>query len=106
MRGNQDTEDTRSEEGEAEKYILLDLILFKIVTTPQKETALLAIPEICADKIITLSHASLFAGHQGVVKTYLTTNEMFYSKFNTLLEILYKRMPHLTTGAHGNYKQE
>ena len=49
-----------------ERYILLDSLLFKIVTTPEKETALLAIPEICADKIITLYHWSLFAGHQGV----------------------------------------
>ena len=29
-------------------------------------------PEICADKIIMLSHTSLFVGHQGVIKTYLT----------------------------------
>ena len=55
----------------AEIYILVDpLLLFKIVTTPEKETALLAIPEICADKIITLYHSSLFAGHQGIIKTY------------------------------------
>ena len=53
----------------AEKYILLDSLLFKIVTTPEKETALLAIPEICADKMITLYHTSLFAGRQGVIKT-------------------------------------
>ena len=33
---------------------------------PKKETALLAIPEICADKILTLYHSSLFVGHQGV----------------------------------------
>ena len=34
------------------------------MTTPEKETALLAIPEVCADKIITLYHSSsLFAGH-------------------------------------------
>ena len=52
----------------AEKYILLDSILFKIATAPEKETALLAIPEICADKIITLYHSSMFAGHQGTVK--------------------------------------
>ena len=52
----------------AEKYILLDLLLFKLVTTPEKETALLAIPKTCADKIITLYHSSLFAGHQGVIK--------------------------------------
>ena len=38
----------------AEKYILLDSLLFKIVTTPEKETALLAILQICTDKIIKL----------------------------------------------------
>ena len=59
----------------AEKYVLLDSLLFKIVTTPEKETALLAIPEICANKIITLFHSSLFAGHQGVIKTYLKIND-------------------------------
>ena len=31
----------------AEKYILLDSLLFKFVTTPKKETVLLAIPEMC-----------------------------------------------------------
>ena len=56
----------------AEKYILLDLLLFKIVSNPDKEAAVLAIPEVCTDKIITLYHSSLFAGHQGVIKTYLT----------------------------------
>ena len=47
---------------------MLDSLLFKL-TIPGKETALLAIPEICADKIITLYHSNLFAGHQGVIKT-------------------------------------
>ena len=61
----------------AEKYILLDSMLFKIVTTSEKETAVLAIPEVCTDKIITLYHSSLFAGHQGVIKTYLTMNDNF-----------------------------
>ena len=46
----------------AEKYILLDSLLFKLVITPEKEAALLAIPEICANKIITLYHSSLFEG--------------------------------------------
>ena len=45
---------------------------------PDKETAVLAIPEICIDKIIALCHTSLFACHQGVVKTYLTTNDKFF----------------------------
>ena len=53
-------------------------MLFKLVTTPDKETALLAIPEICGDKIITLYLMSLFAGHQGVVKTYLTIKDKFF----------------------------
>ena len=52
----------------AEKYIMLDSLLFKFTTIPGKETALLAIPEICADKIITLYHSNLFAGHQGIIK--------------------------------------
>ena len=37
----------------SEKYILLDSLLFRI--NPEKETAVLAIPEECVDKIITLS---------------------------------------------------
>ena len=52
-------------------------MLFKLVTMPGKETALLAVPEICMDKIITLYHVSLFAGHQGVVKMYLTMKDKF-----------------------------
>ena len=59
----------------AERYILLDSLLFKI--TMEKESAVLAVPETCTDKIITLYHPSLFAGHQGVIKTYLTINDKF-----------------------------
>ena len=62
----------------AESFILLDLLIFKLVTTTDKEAAVLAIPEVCVDKIITLYHTSLFAGHQGVVKTYLTMKDKFF----------------------------
>ena len=62
----------------AERYILLDSLLFKIVTNSNKETAVLAIPEACADKIITLYHSSLFLGHRGVIKTYLTRSDKFF----------------------------
>ena len=51
----------------AENFVLLDSLLFKLVTMPEKETALLAIPQICVDKIIALYHMGLFTGHQGVV---------------------------------------
>ena len=60
----------------SEKYVLLDSLLFRI--SPEKGTAVLAIPEMCADKIITLYHKSLFAGHQGVIKTYLTISDKFF----------------------------
>ena len=41
------------EENLAERFTLLDSLLFKLTTTPGKETVLLAIPEVCVDKIIT-----------------------------------------------------
>ena len=47
----------------ADTYILLDLLLFKIIPTPEKEKALLAIPEVCINKIIPLYHSSPFTGH-------------------------------------------
>ena len=62
----------------AEKYIMFDSLLFKLTTIPGKEAAVLAIPEVCADKIITLYHLSLFAGHQDVIKMYLTISDRFY----------------------------
>ena len=59
----------------AEQYVLLDSLLFKIL---EKESAVLAIPETCTDKIITLYHKSLFAGHQQVIKTYLTISDKLF----------------------------
>ena len=59
-----------------EKYILLDSLLFKV--NPDKETAVLAVLETCVDKIITLYHSSLFTGHQGVIKPYLTISDKFF----------------------------
>ena len=67
----------------AERYILLYSLLFNI--DPEKETAVLAVPETCTDKIITLYHSSLFAGHQGVMKMYLTiSNKFFFPKPYTI----------------------
>ena len=62
----------------AESLVLLDSLIFKLVMTPDKEAAVLAIPETCIDKIIALYYTSLFAGHQGVVKTYLTMKDQFF----------------------------
>ena len=62
----------------AKSFVLLDSLIFKLVMTPDKEAAVLAIPEICTDKIITLYHTGLFAGHQGVVKSYLMMKDKFF----------------------------
>ena len=62
----------------AEAFFLLDSLLFKLVMIPNKEKPPLAIPENCLDKIIELYHSSWFAGHQGVIKTYLTISDKFF----------------------------
>ena len=46
--------------------------------TPGKETAVLPILETCVDSIIALYHLSLFAGHQGIIKMYLTISDKFF----------------------------
>ena len=66
------------EEALAEKYVLLDSLLCKLATTQAKESALLAMPEVCTDNIINLYHYSLFAGQQEVIKTYLTVRVKFF----------------------------
>ena len=81
----------------AERFILLDSLLFKLVTMPEKETVLLAVPQVCANKIITLYHTSHFAGHQGVIKTYLTINDnFFHSRSYALFEIIHKRVSYMS----------
>ena len=66
----------RKIEALSQKYILLDSLLLKL--NIEKEKAVLAILEICVDQMIALYHSSLFAGHQGVVKTYLTMSDKFF----------------------------
>ena len=62
----------------AESFVLLDSLIFKLVMTPDKEAAVLVIPKMCIDVIIALYHTSLFTGHEGVVKTYLTMKDNFF----------------------------
>ena len=60
------------------KIHIIDSLLFIIETTQEKETALSAILEVCADEIIAIYYSSLSAGHQGDIKTYLTINDKFF----------------------------
>ena len=79
----------------AERYILLDSFLFKL--NLEMEKAVLAIPEVCMDQIIALNHSSLFAGHQGVVKTYLTMADKFFIPDLTLFVLIDQRLPYMPT---------
>ena len=67
------------------------------MSTPDKETVVLAIPEVCADKMITLCHSSLFAGHQEAIKTYLKLSNTFFVP--NLIHYLcsYKRLSYMPT---------
>ena len=70
------------------------------------------------DKIITLYHSSLFAGHQGVIKTYLTMNDKlfipnlihylcFYIKGCHICQLAYNEKPptsQLQTRINLNYR--
>ena len=69
----------RKVEALAEKCILFDSLSFKISTTLGKETAVLAILKMCINSIIALYQLSLFAGDQGVIKTYLAINLCTYA---------------------------
>ena len=42
-----------------ERYVLLDSLLFRLNTTPGKESTVLATPEDCVDRIITLYHSGV-----------------------------------------------
>ena len=48
------------------------------MSTPEKETAVLTIPETCVDNIISLYHSSIFVEHQGIIKAYLTISNKFF----------------------------
>ena len=54
----------------------MDSLLFKL--NVEKVKVVLAIPEVCVDQIIALYHPRLFAGHQGVIKTYLSMSDKFF----------------------------
>ena len=82
----------------SEKYDLLDSLLFRI--SPEKEAVVLAILEMCADKIITLYHKSLFAGYQGVIKAYLTIRDKFFIPYLIHYLISYIKGCHICQLSH------
>ena len=45
---------------------------FRLNATLKKDVGVLANPDNCADLLIDLYYSSLFGGHQGIIKMYLT----------------------------------
>ena len=63
----------------AEKYIFIRLLIVQINNYSRYRDCPLGNFQKCVpDKIIILYQSNLFAGHQGVIKTYLTINDMFF----------------------------
>ena len=62
----------------AESFVLLDSLIFKLVAIPDKEAAVLAIPEICVDKIIALYQNKSICRSSGHSKIYLTMKDKFF----------------------------
>ena len=60
-----------------ESFILLDSII-QIGNDTKQRKGTSGYSENCVDKIIELYHSSLFTGHQGVIKTYLTISDKFF----------------------------
>ena len=85
-------------EAQVEKLIQLDSLLFKLVTTPDRETVLLAIPEVCADKIITLYHSKSFCMTLGSDKNIpYSRRQVFYPRSYALFKTIHERVQHLPT---------
>ena len=76
----------------AENFVLLDSMLFKLVTTPDKETALLAIPEICVD---ICRQKSICRSSRCSKNVPYYERQIFHSWFDALSEILHKRMSYM-----------
>ena len=79
----------------AERYILFDSFLFKLVTTLEKETALLTIPEIYANKIIALYHSSFCRTSRCNKDIFNSRRLVLHTRSNTPLKIIYNRMSHM-----------
>ena len=73
----------------AERFILLDSLLFKLVTMPEKETALLAVMEVCTDIIIMLYHQSLCRTSRCFQNLPDYQLQIFHSRSYALFEIIH-----------------
>ena len=55
---------------QAEKYFLLDSLLFRIQNYQDEQSPVLYLPESCVDYVLDLYHNSLLGTHYGSIKTF------------------------------------
>ena len=65
-----------------EIYLLLDFLLFRIITTSGKESTVIAMSESSVDRIITLNHFNCY-------QMYLVIMKHFSPRFNTFSQTSY-----------------
>ena len=58
----------------AESFVLLDSLIFKLVTMPDKESAVLAIPEMCVAKII------MFIPHKSICRSSRCSEDISHNE--------------------------
>ena len=68
----------RVEQSQSGHVCLNNILRYMAAPLIIQHSLVLAIPEMCTNSIKALSHYSLFAGHQGIIKTYLTINDKFF----------------------------
>ena len=80
----------------SQNYVLLDQLLFKLIMILDKEKALLAIPESCTEKIISLYHNALFCRTPRSDKNLSNHNQqVLYTKLNVLLKSISESLSHM-----------
>ena len=71
---------SKSVKNNAEDYVLIKNLLFKIVERKHEDDykLVLCVPDVSAHFIISHYHDSLVANHQGVIKTYYTIKDKYF----------------------------
>ena len=76
----------------AKSFVLLDSLIFKLVMTPDKEAAVLVIPEICCrQNYYIISHKSIHRSSGCSENISHNEGQILHSEFNALFEIFHKR---------------
>ena len=63
---------------QAERYLLLDSLLFRIQNFHDEQKPILCTHKSCVDHILDLYHNSLFGAHQGSLRTFLTIKQKLF----------------------------